>query len=77
MSELKSRVKEIFDNYNTASYDQIILVLNQIKLQLRSNITREYLEGKISKISQTTNEKEKLELINSLKPYFDWYLQGS
>lgn len=77
MSNFKSQVKTILENFETTNQEQIVSVLQQIKSELRSNITQEYLDGKISKILQTNNEKEKSELLNSLKPYLDWYLQGN
>lgn len=77
MSDLKSQVKEIMQNFENTDSSQIILVLHEIKTKLRSNVTQEYLEGKISKISQLDNGKEKSELVNSLKPYLEWYLQGA
>lgn len=77
MSNFKSQVKTILENFETTNQEQIVSVLQQIKSELRSNITQEYLDGKISKILQTNNGKEKSELLNSLKPYLDWYLQGN
>jgi len=77
MVELKSQVKEVLDNFENTNHDTIIEVLKQIKPHLRSNLTQDYLDGKISKIAQTGNDKERADLVASLKPYLDWYLQGN
>jgi len=75
--DLKSQTKKILDNFEATDESEIISVLEQIRNHLSSNLTQEYLQGKISKISQTSDGKEKADLINSLKPYLEWYLQGA
>jgi len=45
-------------------------------LEFKSNVTVEYLQGKIKKIKDLTNESEKKKQCKLLLPYFDWYLQG-
>ena len=56
--------------------DEFLKVINEIMLEFKSNITVEYLQGKIQKITDLTNESEKKKQCKLLLPYFDWYLQG-
>jgi hypothetical protein len=51
-------------------------VLNQILENFQSQITQNYLKGKLKTISDTSDEDQKKKLCKNLKPYFDWYLQG-
>ena len=45
--------------------------------EFTSNLTVDYLKGKIKKIMDLTTESEKKKQCKLLLPYFDWYLQGS
>jgi hypothetical protein len=44
--------------------------------EFKSNVTIEYLTGKIKKINDLTDEIEKKKQCKLLLPYLDWYLQG-
>ncbi len=70
------RARHILDNFNHVSSTEFLEVLNQIQEKFQSDITREYLNGKLKSISQTDNEEEKKKLCKNLLPYMDWYLQG-
>jgi len=70
------RAKQILDNFNQVSSTEFLAVLNQIQEKFQSNITREYLHGKIKAILETDNEVEKKKLCKNLLPYINWYLQG-
>jgi hypothetical protein len=45
-------------------------------LEFKSNLTVEYLKGKIKKIVELSSESEKKKQCKLLLPYYDWYLQG-
>ena len=73
---LEIKVNNILENFDGVSSDEFLLVINEIMLEFKSNITLEYLQGKIKKIKDLTNESEKKKQCKLLLPYFDWYLQG-
>lgn len=73
---LHDEVKQILDNFDTASYDDILKILTQIKPRLKSDLTQTYLQGKIQGILDVNGSAEKKKLCKNLKPYLDWYLQG-
>ena len=73
---LESQIREILDNFQDASSEKILEILNQIKPQFKNNLTSEYLQGKIQKIHKITDETEKKKQCKGLLPYLDWYLQG-
>lgn len=72
--ELKA--KQILDNFNQVSSAEFLEVLTHIQEKFQSNITREYLNGKLKAILETDSETEKKKLCKNLLPYMDWYLQG-
>ena len=74
---LEINVKNILNNFDIASSDEFLKILGQIMLEFRSNLTVDYLKGKIKKIMDLTTESEKKKQCKLLLPYFDWYLQGS
>ncbi len=73
---LEVKVKQILKNFEETSSEDILEILNQIQIKFQSQITRNYLRGKLVVISDTTSESEKKKLCKNLIPYFDWYLQG-
>jgi hypothetical protein len=73
---LKIKAKQILENFDHISSNDILEVLNQIQNQFQNQITQDYLKGKIKAISDTFDEAEKKRLCKNLKPYLDWYLQG-
>tara|TARA_B100000745_G_C19961922_1_gene325185 strand:- start:53 stop:283 length:231 start_codon:yes stop_codon:yes gene_type:complete len=73
---LESKIQKIMGNIDGTSSDDIIEIIKQIQPQFRSEITEEYLQGKIQKISVISDNVEKKKQCVSLLPYFDWYLQG-
>ena len=74
---LEVNIKNILSNFDAiSSSDEFLKILGQIMLEFKSNLTTEYLEGKIQKIHQLTDESEKEKNCKLLLPYFDWYLQG-
>jgi len=70
------RAKQILDNFNQVSSNEFLEVLIQIQEKFQSNITREYLNGKLKTILEKDDEVEKKKLCKNLLPYMDWYLQG-
>ncbi len=70
------KVKHILENFEETPSKEILEILNQIQNQFQSQITQDYLKGKLKAISDTIDEKEKKKQCKNLKPYFDWYLQG-
>ena len=73
---LEDQVKEILENFENTSSETIIKVLNQIQPQFKSELTADYLKGKIQKVVELDNEDDKKKQCKSLIPYLDWYLQG-
>ncbi|MBS1268470.1 MAG: hypothetical protein MAG458_01199 [Nitrosopumilus sp.] len=73
---LKDEIQKILNDVESASSDEILGVIKQIQPQFRSKLTTEYLQGKIQKINDVSDDAEKKKQCKSLLPYFDWYLQG-
>jgi len=73
---LETKIQKIMNNIDEASSDDIIDIIKQIQPKFRSKLTEEYLQGKIQKISNVSDNIEKKKQCVSLLPYFDWYLQG-
>jgi hypothetical protein len=73
---LQIKTKQILENFEQTSSEEILDVLNQILKNFQSQITQTYLKGKLKTISDTSDEDQKKKLCNNLKPYFEWYLQG-
>ncbi len=73
---LENKINQISENFAETSSADILELLNQIQNQFESQITKDYLKGKLKTISNTSDEGDKKKLCKNLKPYFDWYLQG-
>ncbi len=73
---LQNEISEIRDNFDSVLSDKFLKVLAKIKLELKSPLTSKYLQGKIEKIKDESDESEKKKLCKSLMPYLDWYLKG-
>ena len=73
---LEINVKNISNNFDIVSSDEFLKILGQIMLEFKSNLTVDYLKGKIKKIMVLTTESEKKKQCKLLLPYFDWYLEG-
>ena len=73
---LEIKIKHIINNFDDVSSDEFLEILNQIMLELKSNLTLEYLKGKVQKILELSTESEKKKQCKLLLPYYDWYLQG-
>jgi hypothetical protein len=74
---LQDQVKKISDDFDNFLSDEILEILTQIQPHLKSEITKDYLNGKIQNVSSINDETEKKKLCKTLKPYLDWYLQGN
>ena len=73
---LEFKIKSILNNFDIVSSNEFLEILDQIMLEFKSNLTVDYLKGKIKKIMDLTTESEKKKQCKLLLPYFDWYLQG-
>lgn len=73
---LKEKVVSLQNNFDDAPTEKIVEILTQIKSNLKSEITQNYLDGKIQGILGTNDVLEKKKLCKNLKPYLDWYVQG-
>ena len=73
---LEIKTKHIIENFDKVSSREFLEVLNQIKETFQSQITKEYLEGKLDAVSKISDENGKKDFCKNLKPYLDWYLQG-
>ncbi len=73
---LPDKVRQILNDIDNSSPDEILEILDKIQPTLKSDITRNYLQGKIQGILGINDDTEKKKLCKNLKPYLDWYLQG-
>jgi hypothetical protein len=73
---LEIKIKHIVNNFDDVSSNEFLEILDQIMLELKSNLTLEYLKGKVQKILELSTESEKKKQCKLLLPYYDWYLQG-
>lgn len=73
---LRDKVVNIQNNFDNTPPEQIVEILVQIQSHLKSEITQNYLNGKIQGILGTNDVIEKKKLCKNLKPYLDWYIQG-
>ena len=74
---LEIQVKQILDDFENTSSEKITDALDEIKNHFKSDITQEYLIGKIKSVRDTQEESERKKLCKALVPYLDWYLQGT
>ncbi len=74
---LQDQVKEILNNFDNISSDKVLEVLTLIQPHLKSEITQDYLNGKLQNVLGMNDEAEKKKFCKTLKPYLDWYLQGN
>ena len=73
---LEIKIKHIMNNFDDVSSNEFLEILDQIMLEFKSNLTLEYLKGKVQKIMDISTESEKKKQCKLLLPYYDWYLQG-
>jgi hypothetical protein len=73
---LEIKIKNISNDFDNILSSEFLEILDQIMLEFKSNLTVEYLKGKIQKIVDLPTESEKKKQCKLLLPYFDWYLQG-
>jgi|APSaa5957512535_1039671.scaffolds.fasta_scaffold12203_5 hypothetical protein len=73
---LEIKIKHIVNNFDDVSSNEFLEILDQIMLEFKSNLTLEYLKGKVQKILELSTESEKKKQCKLLLPYYDWYLQG-
>ena len=74
---LEIQVKQILDDFENTSSEKITDALDEIKNHFKSDITQEYLIGKIKSVRDTKEESKRKKLCKALVPYLDWYLQGT
>ena len=73
---LEIKIKHIVKNFDDVSSGDFLEILDQIMLEFKSDLTLEYLKGKVQKIIDISIESEKKKQCKLLLPYYDWYLQG-
>jgi len=73
---LEIKIKHIMNNFDDVSSDEFLEILDQIMLEFKSDLTTEYLKGKVQKFLDISTESEKKKQCKLLLPYYDWYLQG-
>ena len=73
---LEEEIKLILKDFENTPSEKIFDTLNQIKPHFKSELISEYLQGKIQKIQDLSDESEKKKQCKALIPYLDWYLQG-
>lgn len=77
MPELRTQIRDALERFDSLSPDEIVKFLDAIKGEFRTDITREYLSGKIAKLVDINDEQEKITYCKQFRPYFDWYLDGN
>ena len=73
---LEEQIKKTLNNFEDATSEIILEIIDQIRPHFRSELTSEYLGGKIKKIQNESDDAKKKNQCKALLPYFDWYLQG-
>ena len=73
---LEIKINHIMNNFDDVSSDEFLEILDKIMLEFKSDLTIEYLKGKVQKILKLSTESEKKKQCKLLLPYYDWYLQG-
>ena len=73
---LEKEIREVLNDFENTSSEKILEILNQIKPQFKNELISEYLQGKIQKILDSTDDVEQKKQCKALIPYLDWYLQG-
>jgi len=73
---LEIQIKTILNDFEGIHSDDFLRILGEIMREFKSNVTIEYLTGKIKKINDLTDEIEKKKQCKLLLTYLDWYLQG-
>jgi hypothetical protein len=73
---LEIKIKNISNDFDSILSSEFLEILDQIMLEFKSNLTVEYLKGKIQNVVDLPTESEKKKQCKLLLPYFDWYLQG-
>ena len=73
---LEIKIKHIVKNFDDVSSGDFLEILDQIMLEFKSELTTEYLKGKVQKILDISTDSEKKKQCKLLLPYYDWYLQG-
>ena len=73
---LEIKIRNIVSNFEGTSSDEFLEILKQIMLEFKSDLTVEYLKGKVKKIVELSSESEQKKQCKLLLPYYDWYLQG-
>ena len=76
LMSLENQIRDVLNDFEHTSSEKILEILNQIKPQFKNALIVEYLEGKIQKIMNSSDDVEKKKQCKALIPYFDWYLQG-
>ena len=73
---LEIKINHILNNFDDVSSEEFLEILDKIMLEFKSDLTIEYLKGKVQKILELPTESEKKTQCKLLLPYCDWYLQG-
>ena len=73
---LEEKTRNILNDFDNTPSDTIIQTLEEITTHFKSDLTRDYLRGKIKSILTASDETEKKNICKNLVPYLDWYLQG-
>lgn len=73
---LEEQARQVLNDFENTPSEKILLVLGEIQTHFKSNLTRDYLDGKIQTIKESKTEEERKILCKNLVPYLDWYLQS-
>ena len=73
---LETKSRQILKDFDGSTSEEFLDLLSQIQDSFKSQITRDYLKGKMDAIPDDASEEEKKKFCKNLTPYLDWYLQG-
>ena len=74
---LRDDIQNVLDCFDDVESEKIMAALVHVQGKLKTDMTRDYLEGKIQGIKHAATEDEKKSLCRTLIPYIEWYLQGN
>ena len=73
----RDEVQNVLDCFDDVKSERIMAIMVQIREKLKTDITKDYLDGKMQGIKDAATEDEKKNLCKTLIPYIEWYLQGN
>ncbi len=73
---LEDRARSLAADFDNASAQDVLSVLDGVIPLLRSEPVAAYLQKKLDGLRDEADESERRSKCAALRPYVDWYLQG-